>query len=156
MGSSRASGVEPRKAATSCSFSVGSTEQVQYNSMPPGARHGHKASRIRRCSALASTIWRGVRNILISGWLYPFQARGAVVERHQLDAAAALEQLTTLATGCGAGIEHALWGMAVEQIGGQLRGLVLHADQPVGESRQRHDIHRLLQHHRIGCKRAGT
>ncbi|MNZ84325.1 hypothetical protein D3C78_1030770 [compost metagenome] len=41
-----------------------------------------------------------------------------------------------LAAGGAAGIQHALAGGQFEQVGGQLRGLVLHADAAFGEARQ--------------------
>jgi hypothetical protein len=53
---SRAPVVRARKASITSRFSVGSTEQVAYSSMPPTARVGHSASSISPCSVASGAM----------------------------------------------------------------------------------------------------
>jgi hypothetical protein len=61
----------------------------------------------------------------------------------------AFEQVAGLAAGCGAGIEHAHPSLEVGQIGGHLRGAVLHGERAILETGHAGDVGAVRQHQGI-------
>ncbi|MNJ48860.1 hypothetical protein D3C77_440660 [compost metagenome] len=87
----------------------------------------------------------------------PGQALGFEVDRdHGLQFRFGFEQVAGLAARRAAGVEHALAGREVEQVGSQLRGFVLNADPALIEPRQTAHIAGLGEEDAIDAVLAGT
>ena len=77
----------------------------------------------------------------------PHQAFGFQIDTQYMgQLGLGFQQMAGLAAGCAAGIQYALAGGQLQQVGGQLRGLVLDTDMPGSEARQAGDIAGLGQH----------
>ncbi len=126
-------------AAGDARGAAGRVEQnaVEGLSVPPGGWMGGVGGEGVRLQAEA-----------VQGVFHPTQTLSVFVEGEQV-AIAAFEQMHGLAARRGAGVEHALARLDVEQGGGVLRGGVLHAHPAALEAGQALNRHRLLQNERL-------
>ncbi|MNE74365.1 hypothetical protein D3C80_1704420 [compost metagenome] len=77
----------------------------------------------------------GVQPQSLKVFLHPYQAFGFQVHRHHArECRLDFENVAGLAARCAAGIEHSLAWCQVQQVSGQLCGLVLHADPAFGKA----------------------
>ncbi len=83
-----------------------------------------------------------------------FGARGFELQRGEFDVGA-FQQVAGLAAGGCAGVQHALAGSQVGEVGGHLGGTVLHREVSVLETGQAGDVGTVRQHHGIGQPRMG-